>query len=304
MTTVPAPLEERRLLGIGLVLVAYFLFTCLDSSAKWLGVIGLPALQIMFVRYVVHLGIVSAIYLPTQAKKTLHSANIKLEVVRAAALLGSTLCNFTAVRYLPLTVTGAIGFTTPMIICLLSVAFLKEQVGWRRWSAIAVGFIGVLIIVRPGTETFHPATLLSIAGAFSYGCYALLTRRLAGIDSAATQQFYAAFFATLAVAPFAFATWSWPTRPIDWAVLAGIGLIGYLAHQFVTVASRFAPASTLAPFAYVQIIFIAFSSWLIFAQPPELSFYIGAPVVIGSGFYLWLRERQLAKPMTPVAEEL
>ncbi|SEP76161.1 Permease of the drug/metabolite transporter (DMT) superfamily [Devosia sp. YR412] len=303
MSTTTAPIMERRLLGIGLALAAYFLFVCLDSSAKWLGLVGIPALQVIFVRYAVHLGIAAGINLPRKGLGLLQTNSFKLEMLRAAGLIGATLCNFTAVRYLPLTVTGAIGFTVPLIITALSVVFLKEQVGWRRWTAIAVGFIGVLIIVRPGTEVFNPATLLSLGGACSYAVYAMMTRRLAGVDSAATQQFFGAAVPTVILAPFALANWVWPTTPIDWTVLSLIGVIGFCGHQFITVAHRFAPASTLAPFAYVQIVFFAAVSWLIFNQPPDIFLFIGAPIVMASGLYIWLRERRLAKPVTPITEE-
>lgn len=304
MSTTTAPLSERRLLGIGLALAAYFLFVCLDSSAKWLGLVGIPALQVMFVRYAVHLVLAAGLNLPRKGMDLLRTNSPRLELLRALALVGSTLCNFTAVRYLPLTVTGAIGFTVPLIITALSVFFLKEAVGWRRWTAIGVGFIGVLIIVRPGTEVFHPATLVSLGGAVSYASYAMLTRRLAGVDSAGTQQFYGAALPTLALAPFALMNWVWPTTATDWTVLALIGVIGFSGHQFITVAHRFAPASALAPFAYVQILFFAASSWLIFTQPPDVWFFIGAPIVMASGLYIWLRERALAKPVSPLAEEV
>ncbi len=300
MSTPIAPIEERRLLGIGLVLAAYFLFVCLDSSAKWLGLVGLPALQIMFVRYAVHLGLAAAINLPRQGLDLLRTRSPKLELLRAGALVGSTLCNFTAVRYLPLTVTGAIGFTVPLIVTALSVLFLGETVGWRRWAAIAVGFVGVLIIVQPGSEVFQPATLLSMGGAVTYACYAMLTRRLAGVDSAGTQQFYGAALPTLILAPLALANWVWPTTTIDWILLSLIGVIGFSGHQFITVAHRFAPASTLAPFSYVQILFFTAASWLIFNQPPDTSLYFGAPIVMASGLYIWLRERALQKAASAV----
>ncbi|MBU1336571.1 MAG: DMT family transporter [Devosia sp.] len=303
MSSPIAPIEERRLFGIGLVLAAYFLFVCLDGSAKWLGLVGIPALQVMFVRYAVHLGLAAAINLPSKGLSLLRTNSPGLELLRAGALVGSTLCNFTAVRYLPLTVTGAITFTVPLIVTALSVFILRETVGWRRWTAIAVGLFGVLIIVRPGTEVFHPATLLSLGGAVSYACYAMLTRRLAGVDSAGTQQFYGAALPTIVLAPFAIATWMWPTNALDWTVLALIGVIGFSGHQFITVAHRFAPASALAPFAYVQILFFTTISWLVFNQPPDIWLFIGAPIVMGSGLYIWLRERALARPASPITEE-
>jgi drug/metabolite transporter (DMT)-like permease len=191
----------------------------------------------------------------------------------------------------------------PLILCALSVPFLGEHVGWRRWTAIVIGFIGILIIVHPGTSAFHPAALLGVCAAFCSALYFMFTRKLAGVDSTATQQFYGNVIATLILTPFALAHWVWPTRPIDWAVFVFIGVVGYAGHQFSTIAHRFAPASTLAPFAYLQIIFMALSSWLIFRQLPDIWLYIGAPIVIGSGLYIWLRERALAMPVTPIAEE-
>jgi drug/metabolite transporter (DMT)-like permease len=299
--TIIAPLEERRLLGIGLVLGAFFMFTCIDTSAKWLGLAGLPAMQIVFLRYAIHLGLVSAVHLPERGLALVRTTQLKTQFFRALALLGASISNFIAVQYLPLTVTGSVAFTMPLLVCALSVPMLGEHVGWRRWTAIIVGFIGVLIIVRPGTEAFHPAALLCLAAALSSSFYFLLTRRLAGVESAATQQFYVAVFATVALAPFALSNWVWPTTTIDWVAFFAIGVSGYLGHQLSTVAHRFAPASVLAPFAYLQIIFMTASSWLIFNQPPEIWLYIGAPIVIASGLFIWLRERKMAKlPAEPV----
>jgi drug/metabolite transporter (DMT)-like permease len=298
-----AQIEERSLLGIGLALIAYVLFVTTDSLAKWLGLAGYSVLQIMFVRYAVHLVLTTTLSLRLQGPSFLRTRLPWFELLRAAALLGTSVFNFTAVRYLPLTVTGAIGFTVPFIITILSVLFLREVVGWRRWTAIAVGFVGVLIIVRPGTELFNPATLLSLCGAICSAIYALVTRRLAGIDSTGTQQFYGAALPTLALAPFALFAWQWPASALDWTVLLFIGLVGFTSHQAMTIAHRFAPASTLAPFGYTQIIFFAVSSWVVFNQPPDVWLYLGAPIVIASGLYIWLRERRLSKPVTPVVEE-
>jgi drug/metabolite transporter (DMT)-like permease len=303
MSSFIAPLEERRLLGIGLVLAAYLFFTGIDSSAKWLGLAGLPVMQIVFIRYAGSLVIVSASSLSRQGTGFLRSSKIGIQILRALALLGSSLCNLTAVQYLPLTVTGSIAFTMPLILCALSVPMLGEQVGWRRWTAIAVGFVGILIIVQPGTSAFHPAALLSLGGALFSALYFLLTRRLAGVDSTDTQQFYGNVIAAVVLAPFAIVHWVWPTSPVDWAVFVFIGIAGYVGHQFSTIAHRFAPASTLAPFAYLQIIFMAISGWLIFGQAPEFSLYLGAPIVVASGLYIWLRERALSRPVTPIAEE-
>ncbi|HEV7344761.1 MAG TPA: DMT family transporter [Devosia sp.] len=293
MSTITTPLTERRLLGIGLALAAYFMFTGIDTSAKWLGLGGIPAVQVVFLRYAVHLVLVLGINLPQTRLALLETASIKTQALRAAMLLGATTCNFIAVRYLPLTVTGAIAFTMPLILCALSVPLLGETVGWRRWTAIGVGFLGVLIIVRPGTEAFHPAALLCLAAAAFAAFYFILTRRMAARDTAATQQFYVGLFATAVLLPIALPFWVWPTDPSVWVAFFTVGLFGFVGHQLITVASSFAPASVLAPFSYFQIIFMAASSWLVFNQPPDVWLYVGAPIVIASGLYIWLRERAL-----------
>jgi drug/metabolite transporter (DMT)-like permease len=290
-----APIEERRLRGIGFVLIGYFCFTVIDSCAKWLSLSGLPTTEVVFVRYAGQLLLVVALFLPSRRVELVRTRSPRLEIARGICLLGSTIFNFFAVSYLPLTVTGSIAFTMPLILCLLSIPLLGEKVGWRRWLAICVGFVGVLIIVRPGSDAFHPAVFLSLSGAVFFALYMLLTRKLAGVDSTTTQQFYAALVATIAIAPVALAGWMWPARPVDWIAFLLIGVAALVGHQFVTVAHRFAPASVLAPFGYFQIIFMTTSSWLIFSQPPTVWIFLGAPIVITSGLYIWLRERALQK---------
>ena len=157
MTTTVLPIEDRRLFGIGLMLGGYLMFTVIDSCAKWLSLAGLPTNEVVFVRYAGQLLLVSALFLPTRGVALVKSRSPKLEILRGLCLLGSTVANFFALRYLPLTVTASIAFTMPLMLCALSIPLLGETVGWRRWLAIVVGFVGVLVIVRPGTAAFHPA---------------------------------------------------------------------------------------------------------------------------------------------------
>lgn len=298
-----APPAERRLLGIGLALAAYVMFTGIDSSAKWLGTVGISFIQIVFLRYAIHLLMVAAIHLPRHGWGLMRSANPRLQILRGIALLGATGCNFLAVQYLPLTVTGSIAFTVPLMICALSVPLLGEQVGWRRWTAIAVGFLGVLVIVRPGTDAFHPASLLCLLAAFSTAFYMLFTRRVSGFDSPATSQFYVGIFATALLLPIVPFFWSWPSTADGWFAFFAVGVFGFVGHQLITIASGLAPATVLAPFSYFQIFFMAASSWLVFQQPPDVWLYVGAPIVIASGLYIWQRERQLARPTSAVVVE-
>lgn len=303
MSTSFVPPADRRLLGIGLSILAYFMFTVIDSSAKWLGMVGIAAVQIVFLRYALHLFLVGALHLPRYGKSLFHTGNVRLQVVRAIALMLSTVFNFAAIQFLPLTVTGSIAFLAPLMICALSVPFLGETVGWRRWTAIGVGFLGILIIIRPGTDAFHPASLLSLCGVFCSAIYMLVTRSVSRFDSAATSQFYASIFPVILLTPVMPFVWIWPDTIDGWIAFFTVGIFGFLGHQLITMASGYAPASVLAPFAYFQIIFLTASSWLVFNQPPDVWMFIGAPIVIGSGLYIWLRERQLAKAVTPIAPE-
>ena len=206
-----------------------------SSTVGWLGQpAGLPPSEIVFIRYAGQLLFVSALFLPTRGSALVATRSLRLEVLRGLCLLGSTLANFTAIVFLPLTVTASISFTTPLILCALSIPFLGERVGWRRWLAIVVGFIGVLVIVQPGTSSFHPAAFLSLLGAAFTALYFLLTRKLAGVDSVTTQQFYAAFVATICLIPLVPGGWVWPSDPVSWVAFFAMGGAALVGHQLMT----------------------------------------------------------------------
>jgi drug/metabolite transporter (DMT)-like permease len=289
----PAPQEDRRGLAIGMMLLAFACFTMLDSSAKWLVTTGMSPWAAVFARYAVHLAIVAALILPGQGIHSLASKAPVTETLRAALLLTSTMCNFVAVTYLPLTLTATIFFTIPIFVTVLSIPILGEQVGWRRWMAVGVGFAGILLVTRPWTADFHWAMTLSVTAAFCASCYQILTRLLAGVDSTNTQQLYAGLVATLGIAPLAYLNWQTPEGSLAWVLFLAMGCFGWFGHQLLTVAHRYAPASLLAPFVYVQLLFMTASSWIVFSQPPTIWILAGAPIVMGSGFYIWWRERRL-----------
>ncbi|MEM7061407.1 MAG: DMT family transporter [Pseudomonadota bacterium] len=287
------PRADRRGYAILLMLLAFACFTGLDSSAKWLMTTGMSPWAAVFARYAVHLAVVAMLILPQQGSRALASKAPLQETLRAALLLASTVCNFTAVQFLPLTLTATIFFSIPIFVCVLSIPILGETVRLRRWIAIGIGFIGILVVTRPWTADFHWAVILSVGAALCASVYQILTRLLAGVDSTNTQQLYAALVATLGVAPMALFHWQSPEGALAWGLFLAMGLFGWLGHQMLTVAHLYAPASVLAPFIYVQLIFMTASSWLIFSQPPTVWILAGAPIIIGSGFYIWWRERQL-----------
>lgn len=296
-------IEHNANKAILILVAAQSILIFLDVSAKWLSIAGMPTTQIMFARYGIHVGLLLLLVLPVRGWNLFRSGNWKLEVARGLCLLGSTAGNFLSMRYLPLTVTGALLFTMPLMVCALSGPMLGESVGWRRWLAIGIGFIGILVIIRPGTEAFHPAALLSLAAAFFGAVFGIFTRKLAGVDGAMTQQFYAGGIALVAITPFALSGgWVWPGDTVSWIAFFTLGTAGVLGHLLISVAHRYATPATLAPFNYLQLLYLALASWVIFNQPPDRWFFVGATIIIASGLYIWLRERSLHKARTSVDE--
>lgn len=295
-----SPIESRANLGIMLVLASQLVLLVLDISAKWLSVEGMPTTEIVFVRYGMHLALLLLLFLPVSGKNLFVSNNLTLELLRGACLLITTGLNFMAMKYLPLTVTSAIQFTSPLMICAMSGPLLGEKVGWRRRLAIGAGFCGILIIVRPGTEAFQPAALLSLGCAFFLALFSILTRKLAGVDTAQTQQFFAGATPVILLLPIAFTDWTWPSQTISWVAFFIMGAAGLGGHYLNSVAHRFATPATLAPFSYLSLIYLSLASWLIFHEPPDRWFILGLCIIVLSGLYIWLRERALAKARTSV----
>ena len=279
------------MLAIGMALAAFLAFTGIDTCAKWLVLSGIPTAEVVFVRFLVHLALVVAFALP-MGEPLLGTGRPMRLILRGLCLLGGTLLNFAALGYLPLATTSSIAFTAPLWICLLSVPLLGERVGPRRLAAILVGFSGVLVVTRPWEGQVHWAVSLSLGTALCASLYAILTRMFAGRETTSTQQFYAALVPMLGMAPFAFVSWSWPQDAASWLAFALVGAFGWLGHQVLTIAHRYAPATTIAPFGYVQIIFMALSGWIVFADVPDVWVLLGAAMVVLSGLYIWLRERR------------
>jgi len=282
---------KNRLVGIGLVSATFFCFAVLDCGAKWL-VHSLPVVLVVWLRFLVHALLSALLLAPRLARGGLRSRRPGLQLLRATFLPVMTGLNFWALQYLQLAETGSIQFSVPIIIALLAAPMLGERMDRARWAAIAVGFAGVLIIVRPGTQGFHPALLLSLITAFLYALFNLLTRQLAAHDTPETTQLWSSFGATAAIMPFALAAWQAPSAALQWAVLLLIGTAGGLGHYLLALAHRYAPASVLAPFLYQQIVWMMLLGYLVFGDVPDRAVVTGAAVVIASGAYLLYREKR------------
>jgi len=288
--------EDKPVAGIVLMLFAFFVFSLIDVNAKWLAVLGLPALQLSFMRYIGHFVISTLMIFKGGADLSRFGTDHWFLVLsRGFLLMVSTILNFVAVQYLPLTLTSTILFSAPIMICALSWPLLGERVGIWRWSAIMIGFCGILIANRPFDETFHWAVFLSLSGAFCFALYSLLTRKLSGIVASDTMQFYSGLVGTAILLPFAVVLWESPETSFQWAQMICLGVFGWAGHELLTRAHGFAPASTLTPFGYTFIVYMTLWSMLVFDHIPDFWTVLGAVVIIIAGLIIWLREIRLSK---------
>ena len=279
---------QQRRVGIALVSLATFCFAIIDVCAKWL-VQDLPVAQVVWLRFATHVLLMALLLAPTHGKALVRVVSWRAHLLRALLLVTMTALNFAALQYLQLAETGAIQFSVPIIIALLSAHWLSERLDTRRWLAVLGGFAGVLLVVRPGSQDFHPAIALALLNAILYAVFNLLTRRMAATETPESMQWLSAAGATVVIAPFALAQWQWPGGLLTWAVVAACGLAGGLGHLCVARAHRHASAAMLGPFLYQQILYMGFWGWLVFGQLPDTLVVAGAAIVIASGLYLlWL----------------
>jgi drug/metabolite transporter (DMT)-like permease len=294
-----APREERTATGIAAMAGAVVFFTLIDTSAKWLVTAGLPALQVVFARYFVHLVMALVVFLPLEGPGAIRSNAPFRQLLRSAFLFGSTALNFTALKYLPITVTTTIMFAGPIVVTLLAIPMLGERVGRHRIVAVCVGFLGVLVVMQPWGAEFHWAMLLNVGALTLASLYMLMTRLLAGIESNATSQLWSAGLASICLAPFALGDWQWPTGAADWAFFLLVGVFGLCGHILATWGHRLADASILAPVIYIQIVLAAIAGIVFFDTWPTVWTLGGGIVIIAAGIYIWHRERATGRVIVP-----
>ncbi len=279
-----------RVRGIALIMAAVFCFALLDTAAKYAAAV-VPSLEVAWFRYFVNLMVAIPVLQPWRHWSDYATRRPWLQAWRGLFLLGATVFNFFAVRSLPLAVTGSIMFAGPLLATALAGPVLGEWPGPRRWAAVVVGFIGVVVVIRPDPASFNPAALFSVASALSYAGYSLSTRVLSATDSPAGMLIYAAALATVVLTP---ALPPIAVVPPTWqivAALVGTGVAGAVGHWFLIVAHRDAPPTVLAPFNYTQLIWMVLLGYLVFGDLPGPSTLVGAVLIVASGLYSLYRER-------------
>jgi drug/metabolite transporter (DMT)-like permease len=279
-----------RLRGIALICVAMVFFSVLDTAAKYASRY-VPTFEVVWARYAF-----SLLFAILLLRSWAHPADYFtrrpfMQAARAFFLMASTALNFLALRYLQLAEAAAITFAAPLILTALAGPVLGEWPGPRRWAAVVIGFIGILIIIRPDPGSFEPAALLSLGAALCYAGYGLTTRLLSATETPAGMLVYGSLVAVIILTPPLPAV---GVLPPDWIVagaLVATGLAGAVGHYFLILANRDAPATVLAPFQYTQILWMPILGYVVFGDIPGAWTIIGAPVVIASGLYILYRER-------------
>ncbi|PZW37619.1 threonine/homoserine efflux transporter RhtA [Humitalea rosea] len=284
--------EPRTLLGILCICFAGVLFAIMGGFAKTLGA-EYSTLQVSWARAFVHLVFLAAVFLPRSGLTVLRSRRPRLQLVRAMTLTGSNLCFFLAVSMIPLAKAAAISLSAPLIVAALAWPMLRERTTPMRIATVVAGFIGVLVVIRPGGELFQPASLLVLGSASFYGVYQILTRRIAPFDSPATSALWSPLVGAvglLAVLPF---VWRTPASLGDLAMFLACGTLGAIGHYFVARAMTYAAANVISPFGYFQLLSSVVVGWLFFDNLPDGGTWIGAAIIVGSGLVLaWDQRRR------------
>ncbi len=283
-----------------LMILAMLMLPGIDVIAKWVSA-SIGAGQVTWTRFLFQTMFMFPLVINLPGKP--FASGVLVHAARGSLIALATLFFFSAIKFLPLADAIAIFFVEPMIVTLLAAVFLKERVGWRRLSAIFVGFCGALLIIRPNFEAFGWAAALPLGAALSFAVYILITRRVSQREDPETMQFYAGIFGWIAMS-FALLightlhvpvlTIIWPSTH-QWLLLAGLGLIATTGHLLVAHAFKRAAVGILAPFQYIEIIGATAFGFIFFGDFPDVLTLCGVVVIVSSGLYVFYRERQLAR---------
>lgn len=295
-----APPAQQTMMGIGALLLSLFFLTGLDGMGKWVMAAGVPLLILCWFRFIVHIALLLAVIVPSRGLSVFKSKMPKLQCLRAAAMLGSTLSFFTTLSYLHQAEATALIFIAPLLMLSIAPWILKEPPRKSRWIAAAIGLIGVLIVVRPSSGLHPMGVFMGLVTACLFTAQHSITRLLA-YDSAFTTVLWSGAIGAAALTislPFTLpAAWDVLAElsVINWVLLMLCGVVGAVGHLLQIQSYRFAPASLLAPFIYIQITFAATLGWLVWSHLPDATTWIGIGVIcasgIGNSLVEWRRSR-------------
>ncbi len=282
--------DNNPLLGIALMVGAMMLFPYLDVCAKFLGQWGMPVIEIVWARLFFSMVITAPILIAQEGWSSLKPRDPLLNTLRGFFLVISTMAFFGALHFQGVAETLSIYFVQPLFITVLAPFILKEKVGLNRWIAVGIGFIGVLIIIRPGFLQLNPGTFLAAAAGLGSAITLVLTRKLAGNSSAVANTFYTGLFGSAFAGVMLIAFWQTPNFN-TFLIMLLLAVIGTTANYLTLLALQFAEASLLAPFGYTEMINAVIGGWYFFGDFPDRWTFVGVAVLVACAIYISYRER-------------
>ena len=286
-----APPTDRILRAILSTLIATACFSCLNAMSKTLTTAGYPVIEVIWSRYFFAFIFMLAMFLPRSGKALVQIRRLDTQILRGLLLFFSSYLYFHGIAYMPLATAASISLSSPIIVTALSPKLLGEQVGPRRWAAVGVGFIGALIVVRPGHANFDWHALLIVSSTVCSSLYQLFSRRYGQTERPDASATVATIVGTVAAAPFLPFEWVTPSLGWDVALFVGMGIMAGTGHYFLTIAYSQAPAAIVSPFNYTQLIGSAVLGYIVFHDLPDFWTWVGAAVIVSSGLYIGYRER-------------
>jgi drug/metabolite transporter (DMT)-like permease len=274
-------------------LLGWMFLPVMDGFAKYLSD-DLPILQITWARYFFTVAFVFPIMLFFYKKQLVWSDKPKLQIFRGLILLSANICFFYAISVISLAKALTLAFIAPLIVTAFSPILLGEKVGFRRWTAVAVGFIGSLIVIRPGFLEFNLASMAALATGFFYGFYLIITRKLSTSDNPLLTLLITGMVGALLVSLIIPFYWVKPTLN-QWSLMAGIGVFACIGHLFLILSLKYADASKLAPLGYTEIIPNVIIGYYFFSELPDNWTYLGLFIIVLSGLYISRREYHLSR---------
>lgn len=275
--------------AILLVVCATLFFVSLDVTAKYLSGY-LPVPQVVWVRYASHVLWMLVFIWPRLGSRLFRTRRLRFQIGRGLLLLITTVLSIAGLHYLPLAEVTAMGFVAPLLVVVLSALILREKIGPRRWGAVIVGFVGVLIVVRPGGGVASWPVVFPLAMAFSYALYQIVARILATTENASMTLFYTGLTGMVGASVFLPFVWVTPTDPFIIALMLLTGFLGGAGHLLLTLAFGLAPPSLLQPFLFSQLILSTGAGWVFFGTVPDAISLGGIGVIGAAGLYVWYRE--------------
>lgn len=289
---------KRPIIGVGLMLGAMAVLPGIDVIAKVLGQQGLPVAQIVWARVTLGALMTLPFALRIAGPKGLWPARPYYHLLRATLLVSATFFFFLSLKWLPIADALAIFFVQPLIVTVLSALFLREAVGPRRWAAVAVGFVGTLIIIRPGFAEVNPGAGFAFAAGAFLACYFVLTRSIAGQAHAMVTTFQTSLLGGLILSVFIWPVWQTPSAQ-QWVLFAALAFIATFGHLMIVRAYDHAEASLLAPLAYTEMITSVILGWWFFDDFPDGWTFLGVGILIACAIYISMRERSAGKSAAP-----